>query len=864
MARRPLAALLAFLLLPLTVGATPAPAPTAAPGGAPAFIAASAGPQASARIDATVTRTIGGKRVTLPAAVVPALEPGDQVDVHFTDYMRPAARVNYHVNVAFITEAPPQRWLFEKSGPWDALFPERQSRPTGRNARRQPAAPARVSDLRFTYGQGAARGIPIFFIVPEDDKTRGMDGVREYVDAHPTDFKNMSQSANNAADKYNWFEDFLRSLAIGSINPIGSGNSVASIATSLGANPTAVASCYEYGGTQSQVAACIETTLGSVNYQTNINAPTEAQFFGGLVGAATPVRLASYLVALLSVWQIFLKRGHQDYEYLPATLDLATSPAPGKLGAELLMGLKVPALRPPAAVSDALFFTIGDPQAASSPPVAVNGASSQGVCARDPRLQIPLHLDRTSKYVHDTALEVTPDGGAPYAIPIDSHSVAAPVVARDALAGSDDGGFTVRLDGRFGFAPIVQPDRVLARIAVPRAATWSIAPLPHREPIAGGTLDVIASSAAAPCLSRAEMQIGSAPPIDLKATHLDDRRVELVAALKDVPPGEAHVRLYQDDPVHRTMVESSSALAIAAQPAQVTATSAVADLGDPFLALSGSGFEKISGVRIAGTTYTKDPDATSTFACFSGPPLGGNGLEAGESVSAQLLTGDGSPGQVFVTKLAGPRPALLAPTVTPNDAVHPSSDPLAVTLATSGGDLPAQSEIRLRRAGPQRSPCAALNAQGAVGVVPAADMHEQSGSQLSVVVRPADELHDNAFGTLQIQLVDTQTKSESEWLALPGTFVREPQVSRIVCPADPAAPCTMLGTGLSAIAGIANPQGGFVPPGSTCSASQKGQECLEVPHAAHYTLQLEDGKTPFPVPDAAVTTTPSAVASPHP
>ncbi|HTJ27313.1 MAG TPA: hypothetical protein VMA36_14225 [Candidatus Limnocylindria bacterium] len=848
MSRRPLAAFLALLLLPLLVGgASPAPvAAAAASGGPPPFIAASAGPEASARIDATVTRTVGGRRVTLPAAVVPALQPGDQVDVRFTDYTRPAARVNYHVDVAFITEAAPQRWLFEKSGPWDELF-------RNRTGGRRPG-PAPVSDLRFTYGKGVAQGIPIFFIVPEDVKTRGMDGVRDYVDAHPTDFKNMSQSANTAVDKYNWFEDFLHSLAIGSLNPLSGGNSVAAIATSLGADPTSVASCYSEGGTQSQVATCIETTLGTVNYQTNINAPTEAQFFGGLVGAATPVRMASYLVSLLSVWQIFLKHGHQEYEYLPTTLDLATPSAPGKPSPQLLMGLKVPALRPPAATSDALFFTIGDPQAATSPPVVVNAAASEGVCARDARLEVPLHLDRTSKYVHDTELEVTPDGRPPYAIPIDPHSLGAPVVPRDALTGADDGGYTVRLDGRFGFEPIVQPDRVLARIAVPRPATWSVAPLPHHEPIAGGTLDVVASSADAPCLSRAEMQIGSAPPIPLKATHLDDRRVELVAALKDVPPGEARVRFYQDDPVHRTMVESASTLAIAPQPAQVTPASAIANIGDPFVALSGNGFEKIAAVRVAGTTYKKDPDATSTFACFSGPPLGGNGAVPGESVSSQLVTSDGSPGEVFVTRLNGPRPALNAPSVTPNVAVHPASDPLAVTLGMSSGELPAQWEVRIRRAGPPRSPCAALNAQTTFGVVPAADVHVENGSQLAAVVHPTDELHDNAFGTLQIQLVDTQTKSTSEWLPLPGTFVREPQVSRILCPADPAAPCTMLGTGLSAIAAIANAQGAFVPPDSSCTASQKGQECLQVPHAAHYTLQLEDAKTTLPVPDAVVTT----------
>src|SRR6202023_1023303 len=106
----------------------------------------------------------------------------------------------------------------------------------------------------------------------------------------PSDFKDMSQSANTAVDRYTWFQDFLHSLAIGSINPLSGGNSVSVIATSLGADPPQVASCYS-SGTQSQVTSCIETTLTSVNHQTNINAPTQAQFFGGLVGAGTPGRL---------------------------------------------------------------------------------------------------------------------------------------------------------------------------------------------------------------------------------------------------------------------------------------------------------------------------------------------------------------------------------------------------------------------------------------------------------------------------------------------------------------------------------------------------------------------------------------------
>lgn len=852
MRRRFLAACLAVLsVLPLVLrGDT---APVAADSGPPPFVAASAGPEASSRIDATVTRRIGDKRVTLPAAVVPALKPGDDVDVRFSDYMRPPARANYHVNVAFITEAPPLRWLYEKSGTWDQLFANRRS------------GTSKPRDLSFTYGEGDHRGIPIFFIVPEDEKTRGMDGVRDYVDAHPTDFKNMSQSANTAVDRYNWFQDFLHSLAVGSLNPLAGGNAVTAVAASLGANPSTIATCYSQGATQSQVATCIETTLGSVQYQANINAPTEAQFFGGLAGAAVPTQLASYLVSLLGVWQIFLHTGHQEYEYLPASLDLATPSSPGGTGEQLLMGLKVPALRPPAATSDVLFFTIGDPQAAATPPVVVNGSSASGMCASTSRVEIPLHLDRTSTYVHDTSLLVTPDRGASYTIPIDPHSIAAPTIERSALAGADDGGYTVRLAGRFGFDPVVQPDRVLARIAVPRAATWSVAPFPNRNPIAGRTLDVIASSAAAPCLSQAEVQIGSAPAIPLQIKRLDDRRVELQAALKDVPPGEARIRFYQDDLVGRTEIENTATLAIAAQPAQVDPSSApVAYLGDAFITLSGTGFESISGVRLGATTYTKAPSSTSTLACFTGPSIGGNGLEAGESISTQLVPTDGSTGEVFVSKLAAARPVLLAPIVAPDAPVHLSSEPLAVELATGGADLPAQREIRVRRAVAVQSPCDVVRADTSYSVVAPADTHIETPSRLAVYLHPADELHDNAFGTLQIQLVDTQTKSASDWATLPGSFVRTPTISKIECSADPSAPCTLLGTGLGAITGVDDASGHVVPPGIGCTSDQKGLDCLSVPHLAHYTLQLQDAKTPFSVPDSAITNTAKGGSSPEP
>ncbi|MGH7716793.1 MAG: hypothetical protein ACREML_12445, partial [Vulcanimicrobiaceae bacterium] len=213
--RRFLAAALAALLL----GPQAAKAGTSS---APFAFGASVGPAAASRIDVTVTRTINGRPVTLPAAAVPALRPSDAISVRFIDYLRPPAKVNYHVNVAFITETPPIGWLYAKSGAHDRLF----SNPHGKRAPVQQSAP-----LHFVYGDGDYRGIPVFFIVPEDGKTRGMDGVRDYVQAHPTDFKDMSVSSNDAVERYSWFSDFLSSLGQGTIDPITNQQRIIGIAT---------------------------------------------------------------------------------------------------------------------------------------------------------------------------------------------------------------------------------------------------------------------------------------------------------------------------------------------------------------------------------------------------------------------------------------------------------------------------------------------------------------------------------------------------------------------------------------------------------------------------------------------------------
>jgi hypothetical protein len=811
----------------------------------PFVVTQSAGPAAGSQVIATVTRRVGHANVTLPAALVPALVPGDIVDADFPDYRPPRTNVHYHDNVAFITETAPQHWLFERSGPADHLF----SFTTG-------GKHGRMFDggkLHFVYGLGPHRGIPIFFLIPEDAKTRGVDGVRDYVDAHPTDFIDMSQSTNDAVDRYSFLEDFLTSLGSGALDPTSSRVRIESFAQSIGVSPSSIDACYAAGGSSGDINNCIQQAVNVVVYQTNFAAPTQAQFLGGIASAANPATYAPYIASLLTVWRLFAHTSHSEYEYLPTSLSLA-DPS-GVRHDELLLGPKVPTIRPPAAASDVLFFTIGNSQAAETPPVIVDDAPAGGVCARTTRFTAPLHFDRSSRYVHDANLLVTPGGGAPYRIPIDVRTVVAPLVRRSQLTGSSDGAYDLTLRAGYGFDTVAEPDNSDIHVAFPSDAPWSLAPAPHQQPVSGASLDMIATSASAPCLSHAHLQIGSAPPIALTATPLDARHVELQASLAAVPAGTARILFDENDPLANRVHERAVAVTIEPPPANVDLKDAVASLGDDFIALVGSGFERVQGVSLNGTTYEKLPTSTATEACFTGPSHIGSPFISGQRVTAQLIGEHDTGGQVFPLTIHPARPMLAPITGTPS-RVDLANVPLIIMLHSLSSALPAQFSVRARRAEmviPQA--CDAATSDPTAITLPENAVQLRDAQTVAVDFHP-DALKDRAFGSLQLRIVDTATGLGSNWVTVPGIFARAPSVSQIACPRDPAAPCRLYGTSLTTIAAIADGSGAFVPPDRSCPPTEKGATCVFVPHTAHYILKLIDGDALDPLPDTLITALP--------
>jgi hypothetical protein len=815
-------------------------APAAAASGIPPFaVTASSGPQAGAHIIATVTR--GG--VTLPAALVPALKPGDVVDVDFPDYRRPPNSINYHVNVAFITEAAPQHWLYERSTREDQLFAN------GRAARK--SSPHATGHIHFVYGEGTRRGIPIFFIIPEDAKTRGVDGVRDYVDAHPSDFVAMSASTNAAVDRYSFLSDFLTSLGNGAIDPSTSRGRIESIAQSFGVNPATIDGCYVTYTAATDVRNCVQQSIGAVVYQTNFSAPTQGQFLGGVAGALSPATYTPYLASLITVWRLFVHTGHQEYEYLPATVNLADTS--GARSDELLLGLKVPTIRPPGPYSDVLFFTIGDPQATEHAPVVVNDAPAAGVCERTNRFSVPLHFDHTSRYVHDAALEVTGDGRPAIQIGLDPRSLAAPIVERKAFGTA--AAFSVALHGRFGFDDAGEPAQRTMRIAFPSDAPWQIAARPLHPPIAGRDFDIVATSASAPCLSRAELQVGDAPPIALTATAIDDKRVQLHGSLTNVPSGRAHVHFFEDDGDGRTHAVEVP-LPIAQEPAHVDDKVAAA-LGDTFVSLTGTGLEEADALMLRGVRYEKQRTSTSVAACFIGPAVGA-GLVPGQRASAQLVGASGAEGSIFGLTISPARPHLAAVRLAaPAAGTLLSTAPIALTLIpASDGPFPLPSIVRIRKAPAHfESACATAGADATSATLPDAAVHPRADGTLEAIVAP-DILHDLAFGTLEVQVVDKTTGLGSVWTQIPATFARAPQITQIVCPIDASAPCRMYGQNLATIAAVRDAAGAFVVPSIDCPPTEKGIPCVGVPRVASYVLRLADEGAIETLPGALITSAP--------
>jgi hypothetical protein len=807
----------------------------------PFTITASTG-QAGAHVDATVTR----RGVTLPAALVPYLKIGDVVRIDFHDYKKPRASWNYFINVAFISaEGGKPVWLFPRNGDDDALFSKMGNGPPKR------------SSVTFTYGKGGLVGVPIFFIVPEDKRAGGMDGVRAYVENDPNDFIKVAVSSNNAVEEQSWLSGFLNGLQNGSIDPLSGQANVENLAASLGANQSAISACYN-GGSKASVTACLYSSMEQVNSSGNFNATTLSGFLGATAGAGMNVSLPISLAAksMLTVWSWFHNHGREQYEYLPTTLQMQTPNQGDEEGTQLLKTVSVPTIRPYGKISDVLFFTIGGSDA--QPPVVERDGPAE-MCGNTLNVAVPFHLSHTSTYVHDLKLVFTPDDakGTPVVEPLDARLSGDPMLPLQLFEGKSGVAWSVRLHGTYGFDDIDDPlNAPNLLFSLPKHAAWNIFD-ETTSADGGSSLDLVADSDAVPCLASVALRQGSGLLAPMQSNPLGSNRVKLHVDFgkNAFVPGPAELVFHQNNPPFLSglpdIVDTQKVLLRGAAPkVTVDAQAPVANIGDPAVALNGSHFENVAGVALGGARYMKESGFTSTSACFVGPPIS-NAIAPGASITAQLLLNEKpEAGETFPLTIQGARPVIRSVSIQPASPLYLSTDTIKIVVTT---DQPiAMPHLRIRQANGTSSDCSGVS--GFAGVaVPDAMLFPVGGNELDAIVQMREVLPKTAYGVLSVQATSDTTKSQSNWATLPGTFARAPWITQILCTAKSEDHCEMNGTDLDVIDGIESAPGTYIrPPYASCKAQDQHQECITVPRLAHYALQSLDGAAPIAVPDTLI------------
>jgi hypothetical protein len=187
-------------------------------------------------------------------------------------------------------------------------------------------------------------------------------------------------------------------------------------------------------------------------------------------------------------------------------------------------------------------------------------------------------------------------------------------------------------------------------------------------------------------------------------------------------------------------------------------------------------------------------------------------LPAQDKAEPLTLTVAGPEGTPPATLAVSPPPRAPQPgaEIIARNAQRPHADPpplVAITLG-SPDEIPADARLAFTlkaRANEHFTSHDSVEVATATGEVTA---RLTPGNGLTLVdqgvmiasLTPAQALGPSAYGPLRARLV--RGGVAGDWLAL-GTLVRLPRLAQMVCPPDPAAPCTLSGDGLYLLASLA-------------------------------------------------------------
>ncbi|MBS0377942.1 MAG: hypothetical protein JSS29_05595 [Proteobacteria bacterium] len=773
----------------------------------------------------TLELTVTRGTVTLPAARVPSLAPGDRL--HLKADLPSQQDAHYLMVAAFLrgaTNPPPADW-FVRCETWG-----------GRCA---------TEGLTLTVPKDAQQ--LLVFLAPEtggDFKTL-MSAVR----GRPGAFVRTSQDLNQATLDRSRLEAYLRAIrSLADADPARLKDVAPLLARSLAIKvdekcldkmATLQAPCLMQGreslilndGHSASLAQALTSGPAS---DLAMDASNTAQLRSGYYGP--------YIGSLFDIARIFDSFHTAQYQYIPALATAQEAKLPLVLNA-------APSFHDPKSV---LVMALPSVDHAQLPPLhAVD--PKETLCARRSPLVLPVEgapLVFSTGFAHQMQLKVTTHAGRVVLLPAHADPERGGFVADTAALKDVDLGSAVRatLEGYWGFDTYAGPEFGLTD---DRSLSFALAPGDEAALIVGRQDTVRLRAANTRCVSDVVLRDGAGVEHRTEWHARSPEELEVKLPLEQVTPGEVTLLVRQFG------VADAQSLTAHAYAEASRLESFVLHAGDAQGSLHGSRLDQVQSLILRDVEFApgelESAEGHDSLVLAATEPHAAGQLRPGDVGRARVLLKDGRTLEVKVT-VAPPRPsATLIDLDAQSYAVRTGVD---IRLA-GAREIPQQSRVifSLRAQEPRtfdrQERLEVATEEGVSAVLEGGSGLTFQNAHVAVAsFDPAKALGVSAYGPLRYRLLSGD--AAGDWHPL-GTLVRLPALQRFDCPDDAERPCVLTGDRLFLLDSISGDaqfsRTTRVPDGFP------GQS-LEVPHpaASQIYLKLRDDPQVISV----------AVLDPHP
>jgi hypothetical protein len=754
------------------------------------------------KVEVRITRA--GK--SLPIALVPNLKAGDKLWLH--PDLPPTQSVHYLLVAAFLrgtTNPPPDNWFF-KIETWNKKV--------------------RAEGVNITVPEEAQQAI--LFLAPE---TGGdFTTLRAAVRGRPGVFVRASQDLSEAGFEQARIEKYLASMRrVAPTDPKELLKHSSLLARTLNLKPNDECfqrpidqqyTCLTQSGNQTLLddghAQSVVAGLATGSASDFINAASYTSLAGGGVYSA-------YVGAIVDLVRIMSGLHTAQYQYIPAiafpdqeslNLRLNTPPSFRNPKSVIVIGLPsiLPAVPPPLRPADPKFVT----------------------CLLKPQVVLPVEgapLVFSTGFAHDLVLHIN---GTPSAsdIPLTADAfqgglILNPTLERKPLQLAEDlappallatdpaksdaphiqplpGAITGTVLGYWGFDLFTGPTLQLQNTP---GKDWKLAA--DSQLIAGRENHLLLTSSGSACIQSISLDTNPGKQADAKWKSADKPNlIDVSLPLNSATPGTLHVAIRQYGEKDPSLVATRAF----SEPA--TLTSLHIHAGDTTAIVTGTSLDQVQQFAIGSFIFTPVPMSPSDPETATPP--------SETSTSLRMTLAEGVPAPKFKTAeklnasftLKDGRTLVLPATVAPprpivtllSKNISQVSD--SSIRLSSQDDLPANQLLTFSLKSPSPFPrtgkievASPDDSLHTTLTVTSGSLVLQNPHTILGTLDPLKTFGTSAYGPLRLRAV-APDGTTGDWIPL-ATLVRLPTLTNTLCPADPAAPCTLTGSSLYLVDSIA-------------------------------------------------------------